>query len=210
MKCPNCGEGMTKLKKKWLCEECDYSEQIKQTNVDNLDELFYLPAFDEYYPLLAHEYHVLYSFMKDKNYFGALLQYKDVVEIIIKLPTLIAINHLWRKDNYTLTKEKEIMKMLLEKPLSLGDWKAVCGNFVKLYDEMEKSGNMEPEDKDIAAVLKPLLHEINVFFDKGKIVYWRNNSIGHGALQSNLESDKKHISDFSAMLTAIAKHFEKN
>ncbi|MDR2569853.1 MAG: hypothetical protein LBD23_06095, partial [Oscillospiraceae bacterium] len=39
---------------------------------------------------------------------------------------------------------------------------------------------------------------------------WRNNSIGHGALQSNLESDKKHISDFSAMLTAIAKHFEKN
>ena len=67
---------------------------------NEIDDLFYQYAIDNYYPLLAHEYDVLYRFIKKGNYYGALLQYKDVCEIILKFPTLIAINRLWVKDDY--------------------------------------------------------------------------------------------------------------
>ena len=109
MICPKCGNELTKLKKKWLCEECEYEQPLGETIELAVDELFYSDAFNSYYPLLAHEYYVLYGFMKEKNYFGALLEYKDVIEIVLKFPTLVAINHLWRKDNYELPEEKSII-----------------------------------------------------------------------------------------------------
>jgi hypothetical protein len=64
--------------------------------------------------------------MKERNYFGALLEYKDVVEIVLKFPTLAAINHLWRKDDYELPEEKLILELLLGKLLSLGNLKTIC------------------------------------------------------------------------------------
>jgi len=204
MICPKCGCELTKGKKAWFCEDCDYKQPIGKIIGLDADELFYKDAFNSYYPLLAHEYHVLYSFMKEKNYFGALLEYKDVVEIVLKFPTLIAINHLWRKDSYELREEKIIIELLLGKPLSLGDWKAICGFFNKLY------GIKELKDYDLAAKLKPLLDKVNKFFEKGNIVRWRNETIGHGALQTNLESDAEFLSDFTERLKALKSHLEDN
>jgi len=204
MDCPNCGSELTKGKKAWLCEDCGYKQPIAQTVELSVDDLFYSDAFDSYYPLLAHEYHVLYGFMKEQNYFGALLEYKDVVEIVLKFPTLVAINHLWRKNEYELPEEKQILELLLGKPLSLGDWQAVCGHFIKLYK------GTAPEYTGIAITLKPLLEAVNKFYEQGVIVHWRNETIGHGALQSNLENNSEFINDFSARLKALKAHLANN
>jgi tetratricopeptide (TPR) repeat protein len=204
MICPKCGNELTKGNKVWFCESdnCDYKQPIDQPaklKLEN-DDLFYTDAFDSYYPLLAHEYHVLYGFMKERNYFGALLEYKDVVEIVLKFPTLAAINHLWRKDDYELKEEKSILELLLGKPLALGDWKAICELFIK---KKKKKGL---ENYALAATLKPLLEAVNKFYEQGVIVRWRNETIGHGALQSNLESDSGFISEFKGRLEALKNH----
>jgi tetratricopeptide (TPR) repeat protein len=138
--------------------------------------------------------------MKERNYFGALLEYKDVVEIVLKFPTLAAINHLWRKDDYELPEEKLILELLLGKPLSLGDWKAICELFIKLY------GKKGLENYALDVPLKPLLEAVNKFYEQGVIVRWRNETIGHGALQTNLESDAGFISEFSDRLEALKNH----
>jgi tetratricopeptide (TPR) repeat protein len=184
--------------------DCGHKQPITQTIELPVDYLFYSDAFDSYYPLLAHKYHVLYGYMKEQSYFGALLEYKDVVEIVLKFPTLVAINHLWRKDDYELPEEKSILELLLGKPLSLGDWQTVCGNFIKLYN------GTAPEYIGIAAMLKPLLEAVNKFYDKGLIVHWRNETIGHGALQTNLESNSEFISEFTVRLKALKTHLASN
>jgi len=204
MICPNCGSELTKVRKGWFCEDCGYKLPIGQVFELPADDLFYSDAFYSYYPLLAHEYHVLYGFMKERNFFGALLEYKDVVEIVLKFPTLAAINHLWRKDDYELPEEKSIIELLLGKPLSLGDWKAICELFIKLY------GRKGLEDYGLAAALKPLLEAVNKFYSQGRIVNWRNETIGHGALQTNLESDAEFIGEFSDRLKALKSHLEDN
>jgi tetratricopeptide (TPR) repeat protein len=204
MTCPNCASELTKGKKGWFCEDCGYKQPLTQTIRLEAEELFYTGAFDTYYPLLAHEYHVLYRFIKEQNYFGALLEYKDVVEIVLKFPVLIAINHLWRKDNYELPEEKSILELLLGKPLSLGDWKAICELFIKLY------GRKEIEKHDFSETLKPVLEEVRKFYDKERIVNWRNETIGHGALQTNLESDAEFMGEFSERLKALKSHLEDN
>jgi tetratricopeptide (TPR) repeat protein len=204
MTCPNCASELTKGKKGWFCEDCGYKQPLSQTLRLEADDLFYAGAFDTYYPLLAHEYHVLYRFIKEQNYFGALLEYKDVVEIVLKFPVLIAINHLWRKDNYELPEEKSILELLLGKPLSLGDWKAICELFIKLY------GRKDAEKNNIAESLKPILEEVRKFYDKERIVNWRNETIGHGALQTNLESDAEFMGEFSERLNALKGHLEDN
>jgi tetratricopeptide (TPR) repeat protein len=202
MKCPDCGSELIKRKKGWFCDDCDdYKQPI---DIDTTDELFYTDAFDSYYPLLAHEYYVLYGFMKERNYFGALLEYKDVVEIVLKFPTLAAINHLWRKDNYELKEEKAILELLLGKPLSLGDWKAICELFIKLY------GKKGLENYALTATLKPLLEAVGKLYNESKIVHWRNETIGHGALQTNLESDSLFNDEFSDRLRALKNHLQKS
>jgi len=205
MNCPNCeNKQLTKGTKYWFCEDCGYKQPIVENKSLNADELFYKDAFDLYYPLLAHEYNVLYGFMKEKNYFGALLEYKDVVEIVLKFPTLIAINNLWRKENYELDEEKIIIGLLLGKLLTLGDWKAICGFFIKLYERKELKKD------ELADELMPLLSSVNKFYEKGSIVRWRNETIGHGALQTNLENDAKFIKEFSERLKALKGHLENN
>ena len=199
-KCPRCGMDMTKGKFKWICEYCDYKQDFRNNDMVNLPEdisdLFFEPAIKSYYPLLAHEYNVLKKFVDNNNYFAALLEYKDVVEILLKFPVLLAINILWHKDeNMYTAADKQNMSFLLEKfpSLSLGDWQRLCGNFRNKNDS-----------------LGMLLEEIYTFYQEHKIVNWRNKTIGHGALQSDLDSDKEFQKDFKQKLKALKKHFEDN
>ena len=203
MMCPKCTCRMLRLKKNWYCEECDYKQLFGQAVKIDVDKLFFADSFDAYYPLLAHEYHVLYDFVQNRSYYGAIMQYKDVVEIVLKFPTLVAINQLWHQVDYDLTEgseEKRILDLLLGKPLSLGDWKEICRLFIERYKKNNKS---DP-------ILKPLLEAVNKFYDKEKIVYWRNERIGHGALQANLETDQNFINEFSSKLASLKNHMETN
>jgi len=63
--------------------------------------------------------------------------------------------------------------------LSPGDWKAICELFIKLY------GGKDAEKHDFSETLKPVLEEVRKFYDKERIVNWRNETIEHGALQTN-------------------------
>jgi len=213
MKCPKCENQMVKSENTWFCGKCKIF--IDDVVVVNIDELFYADAINTYYPLIAHEYHILYKFVKEQNYFGALLEFKDVVEILLKFPTLIAINNLWRKDKYTIPEEKAIIELLLSKPLSLGDWRELCRLFVELYKKMDKNKELAEENHAIVAILKPLLKAVYDFYkkqivEKKDIVQWRNECIGHGALQSNLEEDDLFKNRFFTWLKALKDHLENN
>ena len=211
MRCHICGTEMTNAIVVWVCTNCRHTQfldAVVDHLHDNVDEIFYHDAFDFLYPLLAHEYHVLYTFIINKNYYGALLEYKDVVEILLKFPTLIAINHFWRKrnDEYDLSEksdEKAIMMLLSKRGgLSLGDWEAICQKFIDLHKKARKESNTTQSDSDIYTYLTPLLEAVFKLYKQGQnerknVVTWRNEVIGHGALQSNLETDSVLIKEFN-------------
>lgn len=192
MNCKDCNVEMDKRKKFWSCPECGKSVEL--TVEETLEKYFNFSAFTEFNSILAHEYYRLYVLLEEKKYYGALLQTKDVLEVLLKLPILIVSNYLLANSNNQ--EEDEIIKMLLQKPLSLGDWEIVGKKILKIK---------ENERWKLDEVIKILKSVCNIY-DKYKIVKWRNENIGHGALSFKVEEN--FFDEMGKVLLAIKKHTE--
>lgn len=149
-----------------------------------------------FYPsIIAHEYSRLFELLESGQTYGALLQIKDVLEVMIKYPTLIAVSQIYQQKEEVLYHYKDIFVSLIEKPLSLGDWERIAGKV---------AGNPHVH-KDIQFVLNDVL---SIYRNKKyKIVNWRNEKIGHGALSFDVNDDFKK--DIKQKLTIIKEHFEQ-
>lgn len=122
---------------------------------------------------------------------GALLQVKDLFEVLLKLPVIIAAVTLLDRDrNQT---ENRILLALLEKLLSLGDWEAIAR---QVYNQLEFPTGTESIEENLKAVLD--------LFAKNNIVKWRNEVIGHGALSLNEFDD---VGQDLAKLLKVLKSF---
>lgn len=190
------------------CRECssflDYSAEYKLYRCQNFlcnrtyteEELFWSTGslwaegvFEEYPSIIAHEYWRLYSLLKQKQIYGALLQLKDVLEVLIKFPTLILLSEMYHEGK----RDVEPFISLLREPLSLGHWTRIALHF--------KNGGAKARALDV------ILQDIYRIYQSHDIPNWRNEKIGHGAL--SFDSQACLIQDIEPLLAVLKKHFEE-
>lgn len=207
--CIKCKSELDDYKGKYICsnEECGFAikkseyESMKQEEFikgDNWCEYicsnsdyWHEEAFHEYPSVVAHEYERLFELLKCKQTYGMLLQLKDTFEVILKFPVLICISEIYGKHQNLSSNEKEALITLLQQPLALGHWYNVSSMILKT------------QTNDI---VRNLLNDVKFnIYDKYEIVNWRNNEIGHGAL--NHEETASFKEDIIKKLLILKDHF---
>lgn len=130
------------------------------------DSYWHKPIFDLYPSIIAHEYWRLFTLLQSGQTYGALMQLKDTLEVILKFPVLIAMSVIYHSPERSAA-EDQWLQFALRKPLSLGDWGTLAIG-------LTKSPHL---DKDLKKTL-----EIASAFQSEGVDNWRNIFIGHGAL----------------------------
>lgn len=200
--CPNCNEQLYKINKKLVCgnEKCNF--QCLELNYDRMNQPWNIllckhaeigneNIFQRYPYIIAKEYKRLFSLLEDNKLYGAIFQIKDLFEVLLKLPTLLALNQICNNKNRTQA-ENEVLQFFLSKMLSLGDWQELAKKCLVLCSSEN---------------LKEILENIIKTFEKNKITRWRNETIGHGALM--FDDTDEFRKDLEKMLEIIKKHFEE-
>src|SRR5690606_3637124 len=111
--------------------------------------------------------------------------------VMLKFPVLTIAAHIFSKEERNDV-ENKILLSLLHKPLSLGDWHSIARTIVQKVE--------------ITPSFKNILKNIVKLYEREKIIHWRNETIGHGALRLELEQNIIH--DFEKKLLIIKSHFE--
>ena len=130
-------------------------------------ELWYESMADNYPAELSRMYTGLRNLANDGSVYGFFLQLKDLFEGMIRWYALTGIA-------YAEHLEKKELPALLcdpERSLSFGDWVNTVPQKLTADPQLAESP------------LGKLLKELSKQYNKGKIVRWRNDTVGHGALQ---------------------------
>jgi len=150
-------------------------------------------AFVDFPPVLAHEYRRLRQLLAAGQSYGALLQLKDVFEVMLKFPMLAAAACLWQRHAKSLEPEQARLLFGLQgKLLGLGDWLSLAETLLR-----------HPPAE--LPTLTELLKSVVAFFSEEALVPWRNNEIGHGALA--FDTDLDFQKDLADKLKQLAAHF---
>ncbi|WP_251551399.1 hypothetical protein [Neobacillus muris] len=155
------------------------------------EQLWFKPAFQNSTSVIAHEYASLYKLLLKEQSYGAVLQIKDLLEVLLKFPILISVSHIYSLRERS-DAEIKVLVALLEKPLSLGDWEKIAGVISKLP-------STHPTLKQV------LIRTLKLYRDE-QIVKWRNDQLGHGALSFDADDDLRK--DIIKKLEAIKRYFE--
>jgi hypothetical protein len=147
-------------------------------------EASYLPFF------AADEISRLRSLFRDGQIYGAILQLRDVLEVLLKLPVLFGASRIYSFGD-TSAAEREFLFSIISKPLSLGDWRAIAAKSLA-------------EEVRLPNTVREIISKIAQLFDQQQIPTWRNNTIGHGAL--GFDTDSALRSDIKKKLSTIANH----
>lgn len=197
MFCKKCGDELVELGKKYVCrnEHCDYQEllssQIWYRNLADNKQLWNEVILLESPSLIAQQYEMLHRLLSEGATYGALFKVKDLLEVILKFPSLILVSEMVEVEKDS-SKHNEILSFMTSKPLSLGDWQQIA---IKLINTNGLSKLID------------ILKDINKVFTKNNIVLWRNDRIGHGALL--LDTEVEFQQDIESMIYLVAEHFHR-
>lgn len=190
-------------------EEKTYTTEQIMDNVNNIPEI------------ILQQYELLYEMYNKGEFYGALYQVKDVLEVVIKLPiiAMLAIadkqfdaekEHKFNINSKKYTSFDDFLSEILSKKISFGDLERFAKSLSKL-DEEEAS----PEYKELFVKLKHLLAElsecyykpINMDNNRNRISNWRNEVIGHGAVAADEARVKEEL---EPMLININRILDKS
>lgn len=199
--CPICNEPLYKLSSKLVCgnDKCDfqclesnYYKELQPWNIQQCKDatLWKENVFLQYPYIIAIEYKRLFSLLEQNKLYGVIFQLKDIFEVLIKFPTLLVLNK-YCNNRKRSQHENETLQFLLSKMLSLGDW-----------HELAKRCLVSCSSEN----LKRVLENITRAFEKNKIINWRNDTLGHGALM--FDDTKEFREELIKMLRIIKKHFD--
>lgn len=192
-------------KNQFICMSCfstysreQLSNNLKWTEVVIKDKeaWFFCKAFEEYPFVIAHEYWRVCDLLEQGQTYGALMQIKDIFEVILKFYVLVAASEIFSKENADINNnEKNILVKLIDKRLSLGDWKSIG----------DQLGNKKIR---VNRTIKKVLNEVVKIYNDSSLVAWRNETIGHGAL--GFDSSREFIEKFKEHLIILKDHFYNN
>lgn len=203
-KCPNCNKMLHCINNKLVCETKDctfqcsidsYEITILPWNIQKCKDssLWNSEAFTEYPFIISKEYDRLHYLLEQNKLYGVMFQIKDLFEVVLKFAIIIKMSIVCndkKRENDT----NEIISKFFEKALTLGDWQNIANLFVKLENNTNCSINN---------ILKDLVS----IYEKNKIVKWRNDNIGHGALV--FDDTKEFKCELEKMIKLVKSHFDK-
>ena len=177
------------------CPECHSALAMDGDDTWSLrissDPLLWPSVETGYLPFFAvDEISRLRSLFKGGQTYGAILQLRDVLEVLLKLPVLFGASRIYSLGD-TSPAEREFLFAIISKPLSLGDWREIAAK--SLAKEVR-----------LPNTVREIISKIARLFDQQQVPTWRNNTIGHGAL--GFDTDSALRSDIEKKLSAIADH----
>lgn len=153
---------------------------------------------DDFPAVLNFEFSYLLTLAKTQRLYGVVLQIKDVFETMIKIPCVMAMIILIEEYKGNPEVYSEIMDYVLSKPLSMGDWEVIAKMIIKI------SKNYTLPDTLIKLLKKTRrLFTIDIV-DGRKIVNWRNDTLGHGALR--FEDDPSYQNEVTDIFNALKEY----
>lgn len=176
--------------------DTNWGKSISQEESLWIDETIYIPT------ILATEYNRLRRLLLDNQIMGGIFELKDVVELSIKLPVILAmaISLNDETNRLSITKSRAF-GLLLSGSLSLGHWVNIAK---KLLDESFLSSSIK---KILSNTLEYLTVD-NKQKESINVVAWRNKRIGHGAFSEKLNDEiREEIYD---ILRSLKHVFESN
>lgn len=176
--------------------DTNWGKSISQEESLWIDETIYIPT------ILATEYNRLRRLLLDNQIMGGIFELKDVVELSIKLPVILAmaISLNDETNRLSITKSRAF-GLLLSGSLSLGHWVNIAK---KLLDESFLSSSIK---KILSNTLEYLTVD-NKQKESINVVAWRNKRIGHGAFSEELNDEiREEIYD---ILRSLKHVFESN
>lgn len=195
--CNECECELVLRKGEYVCDECDR----KWSEIILSDDKYYNEKIaNEYNTIIAFEYGILKDLLNSNQIYGLMFQIKDLYEIIVRIPVLITASLCIKKKEQT-NDEKEFLWFLMSKPLSFGDWRA----------SLSKASAILKADQNIDKTIINLVDIVKKFANStkhGDIVFWRNESIAHGALK--LLCDTELYEDISNRLSLITEFLTNN
>lgn len=197
--CRSCQHVFSNKGKAKKCSKCKQETIVSihwTEGVLHTTKLWHEAAFDsqKYPEPIAAEYANIHEFLQKREVYGAFLQLKDVYEIMIKLPVLIVASDWFQQPEAINNRKRAILWDLLKQMLSLGHWFSIAN---RMKDELP-----------VGDFIVPLLEKAVELENHHQITSWRNNRIGHGALQS--ANDPEFQRDFIEKLEILSLHFQKN
>ncbi len=194
--CPNCQEELEFINKKYCCPCCEREwNEILLKSRTHFDVSF----ISDLNTVWAQEYKIIEDLLVSKQIYGIVFQIKDLYELIIRLPVLVAASFAIKQDQDV--KAKEFIYYLLSKPLSLGDWRFLL-NLSK--DVIEKNTAVPKEVVDVVSCVRKLVNSDR----NGDIVNWRNSTIAHGAAKQL--NDSELYDDVASKLKELTSFFSRN
>lgn len=204
MKCEKCHMEMLKLKKVWVCEECqliipidENKEEVKKdwkykedgTRIQWIEE----GELKKYPYIISHEYKRINTLIEDKQPYGAMMQLKDTYECLVKFWVLKECARIYAKKDKN-DKEVLILKVLTEKLLLLSNWK-------NMLDEIKELPEINAQVKETMESLLFLLQ------GNLRVIDWRNRVIGHGAL--GYADNYNNRNEFHQILDGLTMHLRQ-
>lgn len=182
MKCPLCGSLMKLEGQNWL------------ETIGNDDEQWIKGATDDYPCVIAYEYNRLRELCKKKNSYAVIFCLKDMFEAFFKFETLLG--YAWAASEMDGSFMKNTISLITTPNLSLGAWVELSNLLIKgLKAAKRKLPECIPLD------------DIRKSYEAMQIVSWRNEKIGHGAME--LEDDEEFQNSVRLMLSKLHDLFSK-
>ena len=155
-------------------------------------------------PSMIHfEYMQLKKLAAQGQVYGVLLQLKDTYETILKIPVIMTLVLIDSDPIYKDGSEyNDIMKTLLQAPLTMGKWDNLAAVIVS-----KKNRKLKLPDNLINIIRKTrMLYETKITSKGTKVVQWRNGTIGHGALK--FEDDANYQEEVKSLLNLLKEYFD--
>lgn len=156
------------------------------------DGKWYKQGFTDFPYPVAHEYMRLFAMLNDGEIYGCIFQVKDVFEVLIK-HTVACLSALVAKN------DDSVFRLFVD-PLkfpALGDWAETIAASLAKYDVIKS---------DTSCL--PFLKVLQRFFATNKIVNWRNETLGHGALA--FKDDPEVIGALQGKIQLVSDFFREN
>ncbi|MCB2289410.1 tetratricopeptide repeat protein [Clostridium sp. CS001] len=202
--CPCCNGKLLEMNNMLFCSSnsnvCNFKCLINEHNTLILpwnlqkckqESLWNTKVFTKFPFIISEQYKRVFKLLEQDKRYGVLLQIKDLFEVMIKFPTLLILS----KYDTVGKRDKEINKIieyLLNNNMSLGHWFEIASKCLKINDT-----------SDVMEILSDIVN-----IEKTEhIVKWRNDTIGHGALQ--LDDTEDFRNDIEKKLQIIKEHFDR-
>lgn len=225
MICPKCkNETLEQFKGMYICTNCQ--EVIKEPgciswcqSLAQENKLWNQKALTTFPYIISNEYKGLKRLLEENQKFGCVLQIKDVFEVIIKFPVAILlkaiderVQELAKQDKLSMKTIKSkypnlygMLEIVLTSQLTLGHWEILSAKAAKLQPvELPKA------NKELYLETVHMIKKTSYKHKKQNISTWRNEVIGHGAMELNdNEEFRTKIRDLLITIKGIMDGWEE-